>query len=112
VLEMSRQDDSGELERVPDDEAKAGGAPGDDGVESGVIDEVEGLGQKGRNRVHLQNLQGLGRVVIGGVHCEEKLRNNKRGLECSLEGKKGVIKRVRGRWRVEEWRWQRRAIAQ
>jgi len=29
-----------------------------------------------------------------------------------LEGKKGVIKRVEGRWRVEEWRWQRRAIAQ
>jgi len=70
VLEMSRQHDSGELQRVPDDEAKARGAPGDNRVESGVIDEVEGFGQKRWNRVHLQNLQGLGRVVISGVHCE------------------------------------------
>ena len=70
MLEMSRQDDSGELQRVPDDEAKAGGAPGDNGVESRVIDEVEGLGQKRWNRVHLQSLQRLGRVIIGGVHCE------------------------------------------
>jgi hypothetical protein len=38
--------------RVPDDEAVAGVAPGDDGVRGRVLHQVEGLGQE-RRRAHL-----------------------------------------------------------
>ena len=94
MLEMSRKDNSRELERVPHDEAEARGVPRDDRVESRGVDEVEGLRKKRRNRVdHLQGL-GTGRVVaIVGVHVQR--RRMRRG-EKRKEREVGILKGCEG----------------
>lgn len=69
VLEMAREDGPRELQGIPDDEALAGGAPRDDGVQRGVVDELVGLGQEGRDGSSLKGF--------------ERPRNRRRNLSAS-----------------------------
>lgn len=53
VLEIPGQDEPGELHRVPNHEATAGGTPRYDQIQRRVVDQIEGLGQKRRDRISL-----------------------------------------------------------
>jgi len=86
VLEEAREQRVSEDVRVPDDEAVAGAAPGDDGVGGRVLHQVERLGQERRGPDLVQPLHRARRVPAAAAHAvlqrlllQELLLHNARG---------------------------------
>lgn len=57
MFEIPRENDSGELHGVPDDEARSGQSPRYDRVETRVIHQIECFGKKRRDWVPVQDVQ-------------------------------------------------------
>lgn len=71
VLEIARQNQPGKLQRVPHHEALSGRTPRDDGIKRRVVHEIKSLGQKRRNWVPVQTIQGL-RDISSWSRCKRR----------------------------------------